>query len=94
MMVVSIFIQIIILVVAMVIAGLIMRWIIANPEKCKVAWKKTRKYMITPVVYTKATRSYLNWKKVKMDFTYRECVSREWEKYNKKQSPDKEYFRS
>ncbi len=90
---IQIIIQLIILVTAMVIAGLIMRWIMANPEKCKSAWSRTKRRTATPVVWVKATRAYINWKRVKMRFTFEECRNREWGNYDQKHSPDQEYYR-
>lgn len=93
MLVVSILIQLVILVVAMVIAGLIIRWIVANPEKCKTAWRNFKRRVATPIIHMRAYRAYMNWKKVKMGFTYKECVSREWSKYDSDHNPDQPYYR-
>ena len=93
MIIVSILIQLIILVVAMVIAGLIIRWIVANPQKCKSLLSRTKRRMFTPLIWTRATRAYINWKRVRMKFTFTECISREWEKYDNDHTPDQPYYR-
>ncbi len=93
MFVIQLLIQLIVLVTAMVIAGLIMRWIITNPEKCKAAWKRAKRYLATPFVQMRAFRSYLNWKKVGMKFSFQECLSQEWEKYHKQHYPGQPYYR-
>ncbi len=90
---IQILIQLIILVTAMVIAGLIIRWIVSHPEKCKAAWKNTVRRMATPLIWAKATRAYFNWKRVKMNFTFQECLNREWNDYDYKHSPEQEYYR-
>ena len=89
----QILIQLVILVVAMVIAGLIIRWIMANPEKCKSLWKRFKRRLATPIIWIKAIRAYLNWKRVKMNFTFKECLNREWNTYDEKHSPGQEYYR-
>ncbi len=91
--IVSILIQLVVLVVAMIIASLILRWIMANPEKCKAAWKNTKRRALTPFVWVRAARAYINWKRVKMKFTFTECKAREWEKYDEKHTPDQTYYR-
>ncbi len=91
--VLQILIQLTVLVVAMVIASLILRWIMANPEKLRAAWRRTKRRMTTPFIWVKAFRSYSNWKKVKMPFTFQECLNKEWEKYERKQHPDQPYYR-
>lgn len=89
MFLVGILIQLIILVVAMVVAGLILRWIMSNPEKCKAALRRVKRWFITPLVMAKAFWAYLNWKRVRMGLSYRECLSREWQK----REPDRPYYR-
>lgn len=91
---VTLLIQLVVLVIAMVIASLILRWILANPEKCKQAWRKTKRIFATPFVHGKAYRAYLNWKKVRMGFSYQECLQKEWQKYEKDRYPDQTYYRS
>lgn len=86
---VGIFVQLVILIVAMVVAGLILRWIIANPERCKSALRRLHRRIITPWVMAKAFWAYLNWKRVRMGLSYRECLSREWQK----REPDRPYYR-
>ena len=89
----QILLQLIILVVAMVIASLILRWILANPEKCKMAWRRTKRRMTAPFIWVKAFRAYSNWKKVKMPFTFKECLTQEWARYDEQQRPDQPYYR-
>ena len=91
--VLQILIQLVILVVAMVIAGLIIRWIVANPEKCKAAWRRTKRGTVTPLIWTRATRAYFNWKRVKMNFTFRECVAHEWKNYDEAHEQEQTYYR-
>lgn len=88
-----ILIQLAILVIAMVIASLIVRWIVANPEKCKGAWRKTKRTTVAPIIYIKAFRAYHNWKKVRMGFSFQECLDKEWQKYDKDNYPDQPYYR-
>ena len=91
--VISIVIQLVILVVAMVIAGLIIRWIVANPQKCKLAWERFKRRLMTPFIWVRALRAYLNWKRVKMQFTFKECLSREWNDYDRDRAPEQDYYR-
>ncbi len=91
--VLGILIQLVILVTAMVIAGLIIRWIVSNPEKCKAAWKRFKRHTVTPYIWVKAIRAYLNWKRVKMNFTFSECRNREWNDYDHSHSSEEEYYR-
>ena len=93
MFIVNLLIQLVILVIAMVIAGLIMRWIISHPAECKTAIKKTKKIVMTPYVYFKALRAYLNWQRVGMGFSYSQCVSQEWDKYQKERTSEQPYYR-
>ena len=90
---ISLLIQLVILVVAMVIAGLIIRWIIANPEKCKALWRRFVRRLATPVIWLRAFRAYWNWKRVKMGFSFKECRNRAWGDYDEKHSPNQEYYR-
>ncbi len=91
--VLQILLQLTILVVAMVIASLILRWLLANPAKCKMAWTRTKRRITAPFIWVKAFRAYSNWRKVKMPFTFRECLSQEWQKYDEDQCPDQPYYR-
>lgn len=93
MSIISVLIQLIILIVAMVAAGLIMRWILANPEKFKSALSRIKKYAVNPSIHLKAFQAYRNWKKVGMEFSYGECLTKEWEQYDKGQNPDQPYYR-
>ncbi|MBM3132935.1 MAG: hypothetical protein FJZ95_07900 [Chloroflexi bacterium] len=89
MFIVGLLVQLVILIVAMVVAGLILRWIMANPEKCKAGLRRVKRWLITPLVMAKAFWAYLNWKRVKMGLSYRECLAREWHK----REPDRPYYR-
>lgn len=89
----QILIQFVILVAAMVVAGLIIRWILANPQKCKSALKRTKRRFVSPVIWIRSYRAYRNWKKVGMGFSYRECRDREWQKYDDKNNPQQPYYR-
>ena len=91
--VIQILLQLTILVVAMIIASLILRWILANPEKCKAAWMRFKKLIVTPFIRMRAFKAYRNWKRVGMEFSYQECLNIEWQKYEGKQHPDQPYYR-
>jgi len=80
------------LVAAMVVSGLIIRWIIANPEKLKSKWKRAKRSFIAPRIWIKSYRAYRNWKKVGMGFSFKECREREWQKYDDKNTPEKPYY--
>ncbi|MBT3363635.1 MAG: hypothetical protein HN929_07640 [Chloroflexi bacterium] len=88
----AILIQLVVLIVAMVIAGLIIRWIIANPEKLKSKWKRIKRSFVAPRIWVKSYRAYRNWKKVKMGFSYKECRDRLWQEYDDKNTPEKPYY--
>jgi len=77
----------------MVIAGLIIRWILANPAKIRAAWRRTMRYVATPFIHLRALRAWMNWKKVGMKFTFKECLRQEWQKYDKERFPDQPYYR-
>ena len=91
--VVKLILQFVILVAAMVLAGLIIRWIAANPQKWKSGLKRIKRFFVAPVIWTRSYRTYRNWKKVGMGFSYRECRNREWQKYDDKDNPQQPYYR-
>jgi len=93
MFIINLLIQLVVLVIALVIAGLIMRWIVSHPAQCKAAIKRTRRFFVAPLLYFRALRTYLNWKRVGMGFSYSECVSREWDEYEEKHNPRQPYYR-
>lgn len=93
MFIISLLIQLVVLVIAMVIAGLIMRWIVTHPAQFKAAIKRTKRVFLAPLMYFRALRAYLNWKRVGMGFSYSECVSREWDEYEEKHNPPQSYYR-
>ena len=93
MFIIQLLIQLIVLIIAIVVASLILRWIIANPEKFKAAWRRTKRFVATPLVQIRAFSAYLSWKKVGMKFTFRECLRQEWQKYDKEHNPDRPYYR-
>ena len=93
MFIVHLIVQLIVLIIAMVIAGMIMRWIVAHPQQCKAAWERTKTYVVTPIIKIRAFRVYVHCRRVRIAFTYRECLAREWQKYNKDRYPDQPYYR-
>ena len=70
--VVQLVLQFVILVAAMVVAGLIIRWIAANPQKWKSALKRIKRFFIAPVIWMRSYRAYRNWKKVGMGLVFQE----------------------
>ena len=64
-----------------------------DPEKCKALWRRFKRRLATPVIWIKAIRAYFNWKRVKMSFTFKECLNREWGTYDEKHSQGQEYYR-
>jgi hypothetical protein len=92
--VLQLILQFVILVAAMVVAGLIIRWISANPQKCKSALRRIKRRFVAPGIWIRSYRAYRNWKKVGMGFSYKECRDREWLKYDDKNNPEQPYYRS
>jgi hypothetical protein len=90
---VQLIIQFVVLVAAMVVAGLIIRWISANPQKCKSALRRIKRRLVAPGIWIRSYRAYCNWKKVGMGFSYKECRDREWQKYDDKNNPEQPYYR-
>lgn len=90
---IQLLIQLTILIVAIVIASLILRWMTSNPEKLKAIWRRTKRFWVTPLIYLRAFRAYVNWKRVGMGFSLRDCMCQEWEKYDKEHYPDQPYYR-